>query len=119
MAALYTSNSKPDSLKADAYILYMMVGSNFADCKCDNTILEKKLFLNYKDLSLNKQYAREEKILEKMKKLGEDYFDKFSEVEAMARIKFEKDEAEVLFYADNKVLLKARVDRKGMVTFLG
>ena len=45
MAALYTSNSKPDSLKADAYIIYMMVGSYFASCKCDNAILEKRLLI--------------------------------------------------------------------------
>lgn len=118
MAALYTSNSKPDSLKADAYILYMMMGSYFASCKCDNAILEKRLFLNYKDLSLNKQYAREEKILAKIDKLDENFLDQFSDIDAMARIKFEKDEAEVLFYADNKVLLKAKVDKKGSMTFL-
>ena len=119
MAALYTSISKPDSLKADAYIIYMMVGSYFASCKCDNAILEKRLFLNYKDLSLNKQYAREEKILEKMKKLGEDYFDRFSDMDVLARISFEKGEASILFYADKKVILKVRVDKKGSVTFLG
>lgn len=119
MAALYTSNSKPDSLKADAYILYMMVGSYFASCTCDNNILEKKLFLNYKDLSLNKQYTREENILKKMEKLGEDYFDRFADIDAMARIKFEKDEAEVVFYADKKVILKARVDKKGSIAFVG
>ncbi|MDO4189037.1 MAG: hypothetical protein Q4D29_08605 [Lachnospiraceae bacterium] len=118
MAALYTSNSKPDSLKADAYILYMIMGSYFNTCKCDNAILEKRLFLNYKDLSLNKQYAREEKIIAKVEKLDEDFLNKFEEIDAMTRITFEGDEAEVLFYADNKVLLKAKIDRKGTITFL-
>lgn len=118
MAALYTSNSKPDSLKADAYILYMIMGDNFKSCKCDNAILEKRLFLNYKDLSLNKQYAREEKIIAKVDKLDEDFLNKFSDIDAKVRITFANDEAEVLFYADGKVLLKAQIDRKGSITFL-
>ena len=61
----------------------------------------------------------EKKILEKMKKLGEDYFDRFSDMDVLARISFEKGEASILFYADKKVILKVRVDKKGSVTFLG
>lgn len=117
MAALYTSNAKPDSLKADAYIIYMILGSYFNECKCDNAILEKRLFLNYKDLSLNKQMGREDKIIEKVEKLGEDFLNKFENVDALARITFEDDEAEILFYADKKVIIKARVNRKGAIQF--
>ena len=54
-----------------------------------------------------------------MKKLGEDYFDRFSDMDVLARISFEKGEASILFYADKKVILKVRVDKKGSVTFLG
>lgn len=118
MAALYTSNSKPDSLKADAYIIYMMMGSYFKECKCDNAILEKRLFLNYKDLSLNKQYAREEKILAKIDKLDENFLDRFTDVEAKVRISFADDSADVVFYNNGKILLKATVDKKGTMAFL-
>lgn len=118
MAALYTSNSKPDSLKADAYIIYMMLGSYFNDCKCDNTILEKRLFLNYKDLSLNKQYAREEKILAKIDKLDEDFLDQFADIDAKARITFTDSDADIVFYDDEKIFLKAKIDKKGSMAFL-
>lgn len=118
MAALYTSNSKPDSLKADAYIMYMMMGSYFKQCKCDNAILEKRLFLNYKDLSLNKQYAREEKILARIDRLDEDFLAQFSDTDADVRIVFTNDKAEVVFYNGSNVLLKAVIDKKGAIEFL-
>lgn len=118
MAALYTSNSRPDSLKADAYIMYMILGSYFKSCKCDNSILEKRLFLNYKDLSLNKQYAREEKIIAKVDRLDENFLEQFADVDAKVRINFIKDSADVIFYADDKVFIKASVDKKGTMEFL-
>ena len=117
MAALYTSNAKPDSLKADAYILYTILGSYFKECKIDNTILEKRLFLNYKDLSINKQQTREEKIIDKVEKIGDEYLDTLKDTVAACNITFEDDEAIVLFYADKKVIVKARVNRKGAIRF--
>ena len=121
MAALYTSNSKPDSLKADAYIIYMIIGSYFKSCKCDNAILEKRLFLNYKDLSKNKQETKEEKIIKKVESVAAknfDFFESFENIDCQSRINLDKDDAEVLFYADNKVIIKVKVDKKGAMKFL-
>ena len=121
MAALYTSNSKPDPLKADAYIIYMILGSYFKSCKCDNAILEKRLFLNYKDLSKNKQETKEEKIIKKVENVeskNADFFSSFEDIDAQARINIDKDDAEVLFYSNNKVIIKVKVDKKGAMKFL-
>lgn len=117
MPALYTSNTKPDSLKADAYIIYMMMGSYFNSCTCDNTRFEKKLFLNYKDFSFNKQYSREEKIISKIENLGEEFLNSLEDLDVLARITVGDDEATVVFYTEDKVITKAVVDKKGAMTF--
>jgi len=74
--------------------------------------------LNYKDLSLNKQYAREEKIIAKVDRLDENFLDQFADVDAKVRITFEQDNADVIFYSGDKILLKATVDKKGAMAFL-
>lgn len=118
MPALYTSNAKPDTLKADTYIVYMMMGDYFKSCKCDNSRFEKKLLLNYKDFSFNKQYTREEKIINKIEALGDNFLNSLSDIDVNARIKIEENDATVLFYTDDmKVIVKAVIDKKGTVTF--
>lgn len=117
MAAIYTSNTKPDTLKADTYIIYMMMGSYFNSCECDNSRMEKKLFLNYKDFSFNKQYTREERILGKIAALGDEYLDSLADMDVLACIKFVDDCGIVIFYMNDKIVLKANVDKKGVITF--
>jgi len=118
MPALYTSNTKPDTLKADAYIVYMMMGSYFKSYECDNTRFAKKLYLNYKDFSFNKQYSREEKIISKIEGLGDTFLDSLSDIDVKVRIKIEEEEAKVYFYTeDKKVVVKAVIDKKGSIAF--
>lgn len=45
--------------KAMDYIVYMMVGSYFAGTQCLSRICEKKLFLNYKEIGVEKQIKYE------------------------------------------------------------
>ena len=118
MPAIYTSNTKPDTLKADAYIVYMMMGDYFKSCVCDNTRFEKKLLLNYKDFSFNKQYSREEKILGKIEGLGEEFLDSLADIDVKARITIDEMQATVIFYTeDKKVIVKVTVDKKGAIVF--
>ena len=118
MPALYTSNTKPDTLKADAYIIYMMLGDYFKSCTCDNTRLEKKLYLNYKDFSFNKQFSREEKIISKVESLGEEYLDSLAGIDAKVRITIDDMNAVLLFYTeDMKAIIKATVDKRGAIVF--
>lgn len=117
MPALYTSNTKPDTLKADAYIIYMMMGSYFNSCVSDNTRFEKKLFLNYKDFSFNKQYSREEKIISKIENLGEEFLNSLENLDVFAKITVGDNDATVIFYTEDNVIVKAVVDKKGAMTF--
>ena len=49
--------------KAMDYIIYMMVGSYFTGTVCRSHMTEKRLFLFYKDISINTQYNLEEKCI--------------------------------------------------------
>lgn len=118
MAAIYTSNTKPDTLKADTYIMYMMFGSNFNSCKCDNTRMEKKLFLNYKDFSFNKQYSREERIIAKIDNLGEAFLDSLADIDAIVNITLNDEGSTLIFYTEDQTLIaKVNIDAKGAITF--
>lgn len=54
-----TNDKRIKNQKAMDYIVYMMVGSYFSSTKCDSFMLEKRLFLYYKDTNVNTQYRLE------------------------------------------------------------
>lgn len=54
--------------KAMDYIVYMIVGSYFNQTKCSSPIMEKRMFLYYKDISINTQYTLEESCINYVEK---------------------------------------------------
>ena len=45
-----------------AYIAYMMIGSYFSSCNCENRVREKNLFLHYSDMRQRDQMSLESQV---------------------------------------------------------
>lgn len=111
--AFKSNDKKSTKQQENAYILYMMLGSFFDRTVCKTKHMEKVLYLYYKELSADKQVARENEVLKELDKHFADYTE-LMEIEE-CEVYFQKvgENYEVLFFA-GELCIKAVVDNKGM-----
>ena len=87
MAYKFTTVSRSDVQKENAYILYMIVGSYFNKCICINKITECNLYLYYREMPVGKQLAREKQVIDRTEKaigfMADDLKDLHCQVEIL------------------------------------
>lgn len=59
-----TNSRRYNSQYSEAYIVYMIIGSYFADCVCSNELEEKHLYLHYKEMPANRQLRDEKSVID-------------------------------------------------------
>lgn len=111
--AFKSNDKKSTKQQENAYIIYMMLGSYFDKTVCKTKHLEKILYLYYKELSADKQVARENEVMKELDKHFEEYAELLENAEC--EIYFQKvgENFEVLFFSD-EAKIKVVVDNKGM-----
>lgn len=97
--------------KQTAYILYMMVGSYFRKCSCKSKMLEKQLFLYYKDMPVKKQESLEERVIKDTEKILEELLPVLAESDCTVRILkvvdgyqlcFESETSKIVLFVNEK-----------------
>lgn len=94
--ALYKSKTNA-AHKQSAYVIYMIMGSYFKRCTCKSKMLEKQLYLHYKDLPYGKQEKLEERIISYVEDRYADYLDHLALMDAEAYIIPQREGYEVVF----------------------
>ena len=106
---------KNTKMQQNTYILYMMIGSYFKSCKCRNRVIERQLFLYYKDMPVGKQERAEEEILKKLDCILGMYEQEMSQTECIVKIRRDQEDRYCrLFFLTDTYELVVDVDEKGV-----
>ena len=103
---------------AAGYVVYMMGGSYFKNCVCKSPFEEKRLYLNYAELSNQKQIEMEEKVLGRFEELDKNLLEKFEELKCEVSFRQEEKDFFVEFRTGGFETLKCRIKERGEVEFV-
>lgn len=106
---------KNTKMQQNTYILYMMIGSYFKSCKCRNRVIERQLFLYYKDMPVGKQERAEEEILKKLDSVLGMYEKEMAQSDSTVKIwRDQKDRCCRLSFLTDTYELVVDVDAHGV-----
>ena len=97
MAYKFTTVSRSDVQKENAYILYMIVGSYFNKCICLNKITECNLYLYYREMPVGKQLAREKQVIDRTEKAIGFMADDLKDLHCQVEIRRDAEEIRLVF----------------------
>ncbi|MBQ3037230.1 MAG: hypothetical protein IJD31_09920 [Lachnospiraceae bacterium] len=80
-----------------AYALYMIMGSYFHKSVCNTKVLERKLFLYYKDLPVKKQESLEEQAILRIEKILKDSLPALADLNCEVTISFKNGDCHLAF----------------------
>lgn len=95
-----------------AYMVYMIIGSYFHKCTCKTKILEKKLFLSYKEMGKDKQEEKESRIIKVVERVLGQMMEVMKDMNANASIIKDGNELVVCFYTGFENIY-ATIDKSG------
>lgn len=116
MAYKFTTVSRSDVQKENAYILYMIVGSYFNKCICLNKITECNLYLYYREMPVGKQLAREKQVIERTEKAIGFMADDLKDLHCQVEIRRDAEEIRLVFRTWFHTIL-VTVEPKGRYSF--
>ncbi len=75
MRTFTNTKNKSNKQLAAAYAVYMIVGSYFKNCICQSQFEEKRMYLNYAEISVAKQNDLEERVISQLERLDKTFLE--------------------------------------------
>ncbi len=118
MKTFTSKEVKNNKQSAASYVVYMIVGSYFKDCICKNVFEEKRMYLNYAELSAPKQIEMEDKMICQMEKLDKSFLKAIEDMKCKVSFIKQGEEMIVKFETGGFGALEYKVNVKGQMDCL-
>ncbi len=103
---------------AAGYVVYMMGGSYFQSCVCKNTFEEKRMYLNYAELSAPKQIEMEDKVIAQFEKLDKTFLNTIQNLKCKVSFIMKDNDLIIDFQTGGFESLSYKVNAKGQMECL-
>ncbi len=118
MRTFTNTENKSNKQLAASYVVYMIVGSYFKDCICQNKFEEKRMYLNYAELSVPKQIDLEDRVISQFEKMDKTFLEAIQNLKCKVSFLQKDKDMFITFQTGGFESLEYKVNEKGKVECL-